>query len=240
MVLTRLTAIFCTFLLVACTSPGAPTLKTEADISGPVIPKCQNVSSTARVEEFNTTDYLTTWGSAWLEGAMQGFGEGLNGGGSVADAVQSAVLHPATGNDAIFNSLPAFVEPFCRSYDAEFPQVNEAVAQSLQATGYPVQVSNTQIGVFKTGFVNRQQPMAQWQDNYVVTVTPAGLRTEVKVLRSVYISRDGVTYNQGISVGQNETWLFTQISDRLERMKSEPSPPPKPSPIPRKRRPRKS
>ena len=143
---------------------------------------------------------------------------------------------PARGNGAIFNNLPAFVEPFCRLYDDEFPDVSAVVADTLKSTGYPVQVSNTQIGVFMTGFVNRQQPMALWRDNYVVTVTPAGLHTEVKVLRTVYISRDGATYNQGISVGQNETWLFTQIGDRLVRRKA--APPPAPSQSPAHSRPR--
>jgi len=225
MLLIRHATIVTALLLVACTSPGAPDLRTEGDASDPLIPNCQNVSPTAHVEQFNTTDYLTTWGSAWLEGAAQGFGEGLSGGGAMADAVHNAVLHPSSGGNAeIFNNLPAFVEPFCRSYDAGVPAVSEAVEQTLQETGYPVQVSNTQTGVFMTGYVNRAQPMALWRDDYVVTVTPAGPRTEVKVLRSVFISRDGTTYNQGISAGQNETWIFEQIAERLEQMKSAPPP----------------
>jgi hypothetical protein len=204
-------------LAAACAAPGAPPLRTAGEAEDPLIPNCQNVSPDARVEQYDTEHYLTTWGSAAYEGAAQGFSEGL-GHGPLADAVRKVVLHPAENRDAIFNSLPAGIEPFCRSYNTDFADVNTVVRQILPLLGNQVLVSKPQIGVFVTAPVERSMPVAKWRDFYVITVTPLGLRIEVKVLRAVFICRDGVTFNQGISVGQNETWVFTQIADRLARM----------------------
>jgi hypothetical protein len=84
-----------------------------------------------------------------------------------------------------------------------------------------VLVSDHENGLFETDFTERQHPAAHWLDSYFIGVaqaTPGS--TVVEVLRTVYISRDGHTFNQGASVGHNEAWILTQIGDRLSQHQS--------------------
>src|SRR4051812_39197011 len=65
-------------MITACSGPGSPLLRTSTgDGEGPLVQGCQNVSGAARVEKYITDFYLSTWGSAFKEGRMEGFGEGI-------------------------------------------------------------------------------------------------------------------------------------------------------------------
>ncbi|MEM7424100.1 MAG: hypothetical protein AAF334_10275, partial [Pseudomonadota bacterium] len=57
----------------ACAAPHQPpVVQTEAEAGGPLIDGCQNIAQDAVVDQFITASYLTTWGSAWKEGASAG------------------------------------------------------------------------------------------------------------------------------------------------------------------------
>lgn len=177
---------------------------------------CRNVSSTQTVDSYITNFYLTTWGSASAEGSAQGFGEGLTGQGRAFEAVRQAMLRPQKTQDGLFNELPRSFKPYCRIYDAGRPDVAKAVAEILPSLGNPIITSNQRSGIFATDFIQRQHPAARWRDSYVITVTEEGPdRVVVRVLRTVYISRDGTTFNQGIPDGHNEKWILTQIGNKI-------------------------
>lgn len=90
------------------------------------------------------------------------------------------------------------------------------VADIVPELGNPIERSDAGAGVFRTGRAQRSHAMAAWQDSYAVAVyTLAPGRTAVWVFRDVYISRGGGPFDQGISSGRNETWIFTEIGDAL-------------------------
>lgn len=195
-------------VLTACgAAPGTPALRTTADrASDPMIPGCQNLEPQARTDTYITNFYLTTWSSALAEGAMQGLTDGPAG----------LALRPTAPVGVTVNRLPSPTEPFCRSYSATPRQASAAVAAVMLSLGGRVVRSDINNGLFETEFVQRQHAMARWRDNYVVRVSPFGTGAAVRVLRTVFISRDGGrTYNQGVSVGNNEAYILTQVGDRL-------------------------
>lgn len=203
-------------LLTACAAPGEPSLRKAPDkIQGPLISECKNVASDVRVDVYNTSDYLTTWESAAYEGTVQGFSEGL-GSAAIAEAVRKAMLNPTTVTSHIFNELPGSQEPFCRAFHFSAAKVKSVIGSVLAALGNPILLANNRLGIYRTDFVFRQHPAARWKDSYIITVgSEAPERAIVRVLRLVFISRDGSNYNQGISVGYNETWVLTRIADGL-------------------------
>lgn len=206
-------------LAAACAAPGTPKMRTSAaDGGGPLIKGCQNVSRAARVEKYQTQFYLSTWASAWLEGANQGFREGLADEGGVGSVIEAVLVPPNLIAGKTYNMLPSPPDAYCRSYDAEPRAVSRAVASIMPFLENPVTVSDTARGRFETDFKRRQHKAAEWVDRYIVKVLSSGPRTTVVyIFRVLYISRDGRTFNQGLSVGHNETWIFTGISDRLRK-----------------------
>lgn len=205
-------------VLSACSTTGAPTIRTSADDGeGPMIPNCRNVSAASRVEEYSPQFYHTTWGSAWMEGAAQGFSEGLTN-QPTSQAVREAMVSPSVRDGATFNRIPAAHRPFCHAFDADRARVSEIVEDILPLLGNPVERSDKRAGVFRTSDIQRNHIAATWRDNYAIRVEDLGPgRTGVWVYRQVYISRDGQVYNEGISSGHNELWVLTQIADQLSR-----------------------
>lgn len=187
-----------------------------AQPSGTKIQGCKNVPESRRVDDYITNAYLTTFGSAFLEGSANGFSEGLGAQGQWTDAVRKAMLHPKVAPDGALLELPLAIQPYCRSYYADRPAVARAVAEILPSLGNKILQSDQQAGIFRTDVIDRQSPAARWKDSYIITVSSEGPeRVVVRILRTIYICRDGVTYNQGLSSGHNETWIFTRIADRL-------------------------
>jgi hypothetical protein len=209
--------------LLPGTAAGERMVRTsERDGQGPLIPDCRNVSNVARNEVYRTNSYLSTWGSALLEGATQGLGEGLAGEGEIAEAIRRATVRPSTEGNLVFNELPRRFSPYCRAYTGSRQVIARSVGEILPLLGNPVELSDEDTGIFRTGIIDRRHPMAQWKDSYLITVEEAEPnRIIVRVLRTLYISRDGTTYNRGISSGQNELWIFTQIADRYQRVEAE-------------------
>lgn len=203
-------------ILAGCSTVGTPQLRTSADDGeGPLIPNCRNVSSASRVDAYSTQYYHTTWGSAWMEGAAQGLSEGLTD-RPVSQAVREAMISPSVRDGRTFNRIPVAHRPYCRSYDADRALVAGIVESILPRLGNPIERSDRRAGVFRTGTIQRSHVAATWQDSYAIRVEDLGPgRTGVWVYREVHISRDGAVFNEGISSGHNESWIFTEIANRL-------------------------
>jgi hypothetical protein len=71
--------VACILFMGGCASPGSPLLReSTAGGEGPLVPDCKNVSSAAKVTEYITNFYLSTYGSAFAEGGNEGFAEVLS------------------------------------------------------------------------------------------------------------------------------------------------------------------
>jgi hypothetical protein len=195
----------------------------EPTDAAPQIEGCRNVEATERVEEYNPRVPQTTFMSSMMEGATQGFSEGLSPDGRVSEAVRRAVVNPTRENGAVFNELPRSFRPYCRAYDADRALVSRLVAELMNQLGNPILVSDEAAGIFQTAVQQRGARSVTafspaWRDSYVATVEEAGPnRTVVRIFRNVHVARDPGIFNQGVSTGRNEKWLFTQIADRLQQ-----------------------
>lgn len=200
-------------LVTACSTLEAGSLRTsENDGQGALVSGCSNVSQTARVDEYETKYYLTTYGSAWLEGASEGMASGE---GRIGEAIAQAMVRPTNAGGFVFNELMTSLQPFCRVYVATRAEVANAIATALPKLGNPILVSDERAGIFRTDTIDRQHPAARWKDSYLIAVEEERAnRVIVRILRSVYIARD-TAYNQAESSGQNEIWIFSEIARQL-------------------------
>lgn len=169
-----------------------------------------------KVTRYSTRSYLTTWGSAWTEGAMEGFREGVGSDQASYTAIKLLLREPLVDPEVVFNRLPGKPKPFCRAFTGSRRAVTAIVARLLPELGNPIELSNAKAGVFKTGLIEREHAAAWWQDSYVITVSETGDgQVVVRVLRRVYVSRTQGVFNEGKSNGRNETWILNQIGDGL-------------------------
>tara|TARA_B100000315_G_C14363114_1_gene489359 strand:+ start:44 stop:748 length:705 start_codon:yes stop_codon:yes gene_type:complete len=232
-----------TIAIVGCSAPGAPHLRTNInDGEGPLIPECQNISSSTIVKKYITDSYLSTWGSAFVEGAPKVSWKGL--GKEVPNKVKqrddAIKWFIAKGilqeNYSIKDDNKFFVEngqmsipvnydyllfsstPYCQAYEARALDVSRAVSSIITLLGNDVFLSDVNSGLFITGLMDRQNSAARWKDRYIITVNNEGVkRTVVKILRELYISRHNGPFNKAISVGHNEAWIMTQISNIVKQ-----------------------
>ncbi|MBB4285347.1 hypothetical protein [Roseospira goensis] len=147
---------------------------------------------------------------------MQGFVAGASEAGGAGKFLKGAFEDSDKIMGRRTNSLPFEPDPFCHGFDADPSAVSRVVESILPLLGNPIVVSDPVNGDFETDFKLRQHKAAQWVDRYIIRVIerePKG--SNVYVMRLLYISRDGKVFNQALSVGHNETWILTQIRDRL-------------------------
>lgn len=226
-----------TINIVGCGTSGALRLRiNKSDGQGPLIPKCQNVSSSTRVDNYITEFYLSTWGSAFLEGASEGVWEGLgkempnrvkNRDDLIKYLIKQGILqenYSLKGNKfsiddgqmslpVNFDSLIFSSPPYCRAYEASALDVSHLISSIITTLGNDILLSDIDSGLFITGFFDRQHKAARWKDRYIITVeNESPTRSVVKILRELYISRKNGPFNKAISVGHNEAWIMTQIS----------------------------
>lgn len=227
-----------TIALVGCAAPGSPQMA-NSQAEGEAISNCQNISAGNKVDQYITDSYLTTWGSAGVEGAMEGYKQeetsmmaslvDLVSGGSKPDG--HAV--PQNRRGVASNKAPLTATPFCRKYTANFARVSEAVSRVLPQLGNKIILSNKQKGQFETDFMTRSRGQWHlsaeartkpkslvtspiWKDKYTILVSQQSPTvTELWVLRSVYINRSGKAFNQGFSVGHNEAWIMSRVEELL-------------------------
>ena len=232
--------LICIFLF-GCAAPGTPIIKdTVSDGGGPIIPNCFNVSLGSQAltlpNRFIEDRYLTTWGSAWSEGAREGYREELdkNELGGSDEALQLFALlnwltrretalsrlreSPASTWPEKVNTLADAPTPFCGYFFASSLTVFDLVEKVFQRLDYPMVLVDRKLGVLETGFVERKHRAARWRDRYVVYVNPTlSSESTVIVFRSVYIDRSGNVFNEAKSVGHNEAWIISQVAENLKR-----------------------
>ncbi len=201
--------------LTGCAAPGQPPMDKRAASSLDALPDCKNVSPNARMPQFVTQFYLTTWGSAAREGAILGVREGLAEGGGVGLIALSRMERPERikGSPAIWRTNPP--QPFCMRIAAPRDRVDRALLSSfaeLRAFGYRASRSG---GISKTSFVRRSHRAAAWMDRFAgyTYALPEG-GTAVVVRRDVLISRQDNPFVQADSVGQLETWIMTRTRQK--------------------------
>ncbi|NDP47493.1 MAG: hypothetical protein GZ085_03710 [Sulfuriferula multivorans] len=223
-------------ILGGCAAPGTPMLRTsEGDGESKLIAGCNNVSANARVEKYINTSYLTTWGSALKEGASEGFTEQVEAAGSTMggqvlrqlienhsnaqDEVPSLLTPQKSAQYKKYNNLFSRTEPFCRYYSENYKTVAKATATVVKSLEHRPVLIDESLGVFETDFVDQAHSAARWRDRYVILLDKAERKkTVIKVFRIIYVSRSksGNSFNLASSVGHNETWIMTRISDLLD------------------------
>lgn len=228
-------------VLVGCAAPGSPQLILgNQEGNADAIPNCKNVTSTYRVDNYITDFYLTTWGSAAVEGAIEGYKENEQGlmsalsGLAYREGNEVGVM-PKNNRRMSTNKSPITIHPFCRKYNANFIQVTEAVSKVLPFLGNKIILADKRKGQYETDFIFRSHTQSQlqgksninthpplllpvWKDKYTILVNSQSPSvTELWILRSVYINRSGMAFNQSISVGHNEAWIMTRVNDILNK-----------------------
>jgi hypothetical protein len=203
--------LLCCAVISACGAGGPPVRSNANDGGGPLLPNCQNLHPDPTDRPFITEFYLSTWGSAWVEGAVQGVSEGLQTGGVVRSHVDPAggfrVVDRPRG--VLTTTLPVAPEPYCRIVAAPARDVRVALEALLTSVGRPVVAWSGGGARFETSFAHASHRAARWYDKYTITVEPLGRDTSaVRVLRLLFISRDRTVYNQAYSSGHNESWLI--------------------------------
>ena len=234
----RLAAVTCIAAAIAgCAAPGTPLVRTtENDGEGRLIDGCNNISRKVRVDNYIKDYYLTTWGSALAEGAMEGVSRGTEDAGRSASGVvvkeavevvsgrKNAAARVQSAPESKWrekkNSLSSSPVPFCRRYPAKFSEVYGAVVSTIGDLEHRIILRDKQLGILETDFVERRHSAARWRDRYVIFVDPDEPdQSVVRVFRIVYIDRSGTMFNQATSVGHNEAWILTRVGDQLERNK---------------------
>lgn len=239
--------IFNTIALFGCTAPGAPFIRsTEHDGEGQLIAECKNVSNKERVDRFITDSYLTTWRSAFREGAFEGFQEGMQEAEDMDEMPLSVelarelvgkLLEMDTDKEEIRaqkqsspesdwkeekNKYPLKTIPLCRKYSTSTSAVFWAARDVLNTLDYKIINADESLGLLETEFVERRHIAARWRDRYIIYIDPnptEAMHSIVKIFRPVYIDRSGNTFNEAESVGYNETWIMTRLADLLESKK---------------------
>lgn len=209
--------VFCLSLLhilVGCAAPGAPQIRSSSeDREGELIPDCQNVSQKVAVVRYQTGSYMSTWGSAWREGAQNGVQSGLEikeGDRSrmrFTKKVSSSVMGRMLGSDG--SDLP--FRPFCMHFNASPEMVKKAIAKIMPHLQNPVVRGLEKFGSFETDFYEREHSAAKWRDRYLVDVRQMKAGTAVLVYRDLWISRQGYSFVRAESNGGNEAWILQNV-----------------------------
>lgn len=208
--------LFC--LAVTACAAGGPEVRTGAnDGFGPLLPGCQNLRRDSSERQFIAEFYLSTWGSAWMEGASQSVSEGLNArGGAQGGSRPAAASRPDDPPRGVrTTTLPVPPKPYCRAVAVPADDLRRAIETLLASVGRPVVTFGAGVNQMETAFAYTSHRAARWYDKYTIAVTQVTPETSaVRILRPLFISRDGIVYNQGYSSGANESWLI----DEAERV----------------------
>ncbi len=206
-------------VLMSCAAPGTPGLLPAG--SNGSVPFCQTISSdtprTAFVQEF----YLTTWGSAYREGAAAGVRDGLNDGSALGAVVLGQLRAPSKYKGQDIFAIRYDADPFCMAFSAPFAKVDAATSRAfseLRRIGFRTTRNGGEVPSYETTFKEGAHRSADWLERFVAAVErlPDG-RTVVVLSRGIYIKRDDSGYYQGNSVGQNEAAILTRIRDIVEQ-----------------------
>lgn len=231
--------VLASLLAVGCATLAPELVRQGSEEGGDIVANCKNVSPSYRVPGFVLGSYLTTGMSAFVEGSLQGFQEGLESSrakGTVGAAILSDLLRigqpgraeavnrlmssPAADWGIPTNVRSEILEPFCR----RFPYRRDDVSLVTQAIlsklpNYRLLSNEPAWGLFETDFFEQSRGTLRWRDRYVVFVDPDGADSSiVRIFRDIYIDRSSGVFNQGESVGYNESFLLMEIGDVLNGM----------------------
>lgn len=217
--LKRALALLAVGALVGCaTSPGGPVIRTSGrDGLGPVIPGCANVSPATPPLAYQTQFYLSTWVSAWSEGTQAGLQSGLRieeGDRSrvrFTKALSSSVLMRSFGFDG--SNFP--YAQYCMHIPGAYEEVADALARTMPLLGNPVIRDEEVIGVYATGYRDREHTAARWRDRYLVTLRPTDSGVAVFVLRDLWIARQNSSHVRAESNGGNEAWILLRVRSQV-------------------------
>lgn len=208
------------FSLAGCaSSPGSPLLRRNVnDGYGQLVTGCRNVSPATPPLSYQTKFYLSTWGSAWSEGAQTGLQSGLKiepedrSRARFTKELSWSVLMRTFGFDG--NNYP--FQPYCMLYRAEPNAVAAALRTVLPSLGNAVVRGQEALGIFGTEFLQREHQAAKWRDRYIITIRETeGGGTAVFVFRDLWISRQSSPYVRAESNGENEAWILMRIVGQL-------------------------
>ncbi|NJO56743.1 MAG: hypothetical protein HC834_10910 [Rhodospirillales bacterium] len=189
-------------------------MRTNAnDRFGALLPGCQNLRRDTIERQFITEYYLSTWGSAWVEGASQGVSQGLNLRPNLQGQGRSLALgHTDDRPRGVgTTTLPIPPTPYCRAVAASAENIRQAIETLLGSVGRPVVAFGEGGEEMETAFAYARHRAASWYDKYTIAVTHVMPSTSaVRILRPLFISRDGMVYNQAYSSGANEAWLIDE------------------------------
>lgn len=206
-------------VVTACAASG-PAVRTDAnDGFGPLLPECQNLRRDKAERRFITEFYLSTWGSAWMEGAGQGVSEGLNarGSGDGENRLAAAVQTRDRPRGVRTTMLLVPPKPYCRAVAMPADDLQQAIQTVLASVARPVVAVAADGTQMETAFTHARHRAARWYDKYIVSVTQVTPDTSaVRILRPLFISRDGTVYNHAYSSGANEGWLMDE-AERVAR-----------------------
>jgi len=200
------------FFVSACSATsGVIIQKATYDGALPLLSRCQNISPQSNVESFIINSYLTTWTSSLLEGAGAGLLEGTADRGPVGDIIHNRTIVEKEGGRSL-KSQEFSKRTYCRRIDAEYAEVTNFVEGLLPRLGYEIEYGDAEGGEYLTKFVTRSQSYAKWQDRFEIELNePEGGGVGVRVIRDVFVSRQGSEYFQGTSSGHNEAWILSEI-----------------------------
>lgn len=216
----RIATICVALSLGACaSSPGGPLLrKSPNDGLGPLIPNCQNVAANSPPLKYETSFYLSTWSSAWVEGTQSGVQSAFKvepedrSRKRFKNELASTVIARTLGYDGSTPPYPAF----CMRFRASEKMVVAALQTVLPHLQNPIIRDQEAIGVFKTDYFDRKHAAAQWRDRYVIHIAEASSNeTVVSVYRDLWISRRDTPHVLAQSNGGNEAWILQSIERRL-------------------------
>lgn len=220
----RLLQILVFVCLCSCAAPAQPPMAEKYSVASPRLPDCQNIDPNAHSDTFITDFYLTTWTSAFQEGALAGLHDGLGSTPKGVGAIAMAALEDSVilnGNELILQ--PTSPVPFCMVLQSSGSSVSialERVYIELEGLGYRVIPSEEILGVFQTDFKYNEHQSAKWYDRFISTVSNIGdTRSAIYVLREVFISRSQSKFIQAYSVGANEEWIMTRTKQLIEPSK---------------------
>lgn len=208
--------------LGGCVAPGAPQAVSVPSNIAAAFPDCRFVDPQSSGGEFITSYYLTTYGSAFAEGATAGGNSGLQSASDFAAPLRSLASRPFILSGENLVPTGASAPPICMLYSSSGTSKAISAARStLRAYGYGT--SSVPNGL-RTSWRRGAHESANWFDRYTIVVAPIGSGQSVAMVRrEVYIQRAGFaarfdedgSFYEATSVGANETWLLAYMRDAV-------------------------
>lgn len=208
----------------ACVAPGTPVSVAVPSAISSIFPECRFVSPSSSLGDFITSFYLTTYGSAYSEGATAGANIEFEAASDFSAPLRSLAIKPFVIQNEQLVPTGTTAPPFCMIQPISSLQAQRALSSARAAlVGYGYRASAVS-GGFRTSWKRGSHASANWFDRYTIVVAPAPVGQSVAMVRrEVYIQRAGFAgsfdesgyFYEATSVGANETWLLNHMQEIL-------------------------